>query len=168
VRTVLVNIHASPASMDSLGGDAGCWSLNPDQAVRIFSPDPKMPYDEALSGIKNVILRRVKVLGYKSSLPDVCGLYIDGIPGNEFTQSGEDHHMFMLGKSESNIPQDVFICSGDTELGLQWMQQFPTFNRENFRIEKVMRLNGADYYFVHETHPVINLLYHNQEVSLFF
>ena len=27
----------------------------------------------------------------------------------------------------------------------------------------MMRLHGADYYFVHENHPVINLLYNNQE-----
>ncbi len=26
-----------------------------------------------------------------------------------------------------------------------------------------MRLNGADYFFVHEKHPAIHLLYHNQE-----
>lgn len=33
-RTVLVVIEASPATLDSLGGDAGRWSLTPE--VRIF------------------------------------------------------------------------------------------------------------------------------------
>eukprot|EP00961_Rhodomonas_salina_P296127 3936074-Rhodomonas_salina.3 len=162
-RTVLVNIQGSPASLDSLGGDAGSWSLTPEQAMRIFARESHIPPDQCMKEIRNVILRRVRVLEYKSNAPDVCGLYIEGLPGNEFTQTGEDHHMFLLGAGQSSTPQDIFVASGDTDLGMQWMQQFPNYNKENIRTNQVMRLNGADYYFVHEDHPVINLLYHNQD-----
>lgn len=58
---------------------------------------------------------------------------------------------------------DVFAASGDTDLGVQWMQEFPNYTKDNIRNYQVMRLNGATYYFVHESHPVISLLYHNQD-----
>eukprot|EP00961_Rhodomonas_salina_P258732 3496259-Rhodomonas_salina.1 len=149
--------------MDSLGGSVGSWSLSPEQAVKIFASNPKLAFDDAMREIKNVILNRVTLLGYRSNAPDVCGLQLEGLPGGEFTQAGEDHHIFILGHGESNIPQDIFVAQGNNDLGIQWVQQFPEYNRDNIRNEKVMRLNGSDYYFVHETHPIVNLLYHNQD-----
>lgn len=71
--------------------------------------------------------------------------------------------MFVLGEGHSLSPQDVFTASGDTELGMQWMQKFPSYTKENLRRHNVMRLNNAEYYFVHESHPVVFLLYNNQE-----
>eukprot|EP00961_Rhodomonas_salina_P005726 77299-Rhodomonas_salina.1 len=84
-RTVLVTIRGTPASFDSLG-EAGSWSLAPEQAVRIFARDVHMHPDVALDEIRNVILRRMRLLEYKTNAPDVCGLHVEGLPGNEFTQ----------------------------------------------------------------------------------
>lgn len=156
-RTVLVAIYGTPATFDSLGGEAGSWRLTPEQAARIFGGSGGM------RDVKNVILRRIRMLQYKSTTPDVCSVVIDGLPGNEFTQTGEDNHLFVLGSGHSNVPQDIFVATGDTDLGMQWMEEYPQFTRENVRTHLVMRLQGADYYFVHENHPVIKLLYHNQD-----
>jgi len=156
VRTVLVHITGTPASMDSLGGGAACWTLSEQQAVKIFSPSRDLSYEDALRKIKNVLLQRVTLLGYKSTCDTVAALHLEGIPGSEFTQTGEEHHFSIMGKGENNIPQDLFQSTGDTAVGLNWLQQNPDFNPNNMRDEKtVMRLGDSGYYFVHQIHPVI-------------
>lgn len=155
-KVVLVTISGTPAAFESLGGESGSWSITPEQAVKIFGQG------RGARDVKSVVLRRISMLEYRSTLPDVCGVVVDGLPGNEFTQTGEDNHMFVLGTGQSQSPQDIFVASGDMALGMRWMSMYPEYNRENVRTFNVMHLNGSDYYFVHENHPVINLLYHNQ------
>lgn len=84
----LMYSHASwetgtPASFDSLGGDHGCWRVTPEQAAKIFSKDPKMPLEHCLKEIKNSLLKKITLLEYKTNAPDVCGIYIDGLPGTK-------------------------------------------------------------------------------------
>ncbi len=38
-RTLFVRIQGSPASFDSLGGQAGSWGLTTEQATKIFARD---------------------------------------------------------------------------------------------------------------------------------
>ena len=85
-RVVLINIYATPSAMDSLGGDAGSFALGQDQAVKIFARSPNLHPDVALNEIKNVMLRKARILEYKTNAPDVCALQIEGLPGNEYTQ----------------------------------------------------------------------------------
>eukprot|EP00961_Rhodomonas_salina_P097214 1307368-Rhodomonas_salina.3 len=80
-RTMLVHIAGSPASLQSLGGEAGSWGLTNEQAARIFTTDKSTPTEQVLNDIRNVILRRVRVLEYKTNAPDMCSLSIDGISG---------------------------------------------------------------------------------------
>jgi hypothetical protein len=162
-RNVLVSITGSPATFDSLGAQAGTWSLQPQTAAQIFGRDASQPLDDTLKQLRRAIPKKVTVLQVRSSYPDVCAFHIDGLPGNEFTHTGEDAHLFLLGPGETNTPQDIYVASGDTELGAQWMQQFPEYTKDNVRTHQVMKLNGADYYFVHQDHPVTSLLYNNQE-----
>ena len=53
--------------------------------------------------------------------------------------------------------------SGNSELGLQWMQQYPQYTSDNLGDVGVLLLTGASYYFVHEGHPVIHFLRANEE-----
>ena len=57
-----------------------------DQAVKIFARSPNLHPDVALNEIKNVMLRKARILEYKTNAPDVCALQIEGLPGNEYTQ----------------------------------------------------------------------------------
>jgi hypothetical protein len=81
VRTLLVHITGTPAMMDSLGGNTATWSLTEEQAVKIFAPKPNMAHDDALRQIKNVLLKRATLLGYRSTCDTVTSLQIDGLPG---------------------------------------------------------------------------------------
>lgn len=162
-RNVLLNITGSPATFDSLGAQAGTWSVQPQTAAQIFGRDPTLPMETTLEELRCAIPKSIKVLQYKTNVPDVCSLHIDGLPGNKFTHTGEDAHLFLLGPGESTTPQDIYKASGDTDLGTQWMQQFPEYTKDNLRTQNVMKLNGADYFFVHQDHPVTSLLYNNQE-----
>lgn len=63
------------------------------------------------------------------NLPLFCVLCVVGVVLVVVVAGGEDHHLFMLGKGHSQTPQDIFVAAGDTELGMQWMQEYPHFNK---------------------------------------
>ena len=109
------------------------------------------------------------------------GITIDALPPKEFTSNGLGVSCFLTGPGTScfhlssscsvreridsvyatgrcTTPQEVFSLSGNTELGMAWMQQYPQYTHENLETQGTMFLTGATYYFVHEGHPAIQML----------
>eukprot|EP00961_Rhodomonas_salina_P023738 318863-Rhodomonas_salina.1 len=163
VRTVLAEIRGTPAMFASAGGTAAQWKIPPNIAPKIFGPSVTagMPPELLERMLRSVILRKVRLVEARTNAKDIIGIQIQGLPKSEFTTTGDDHHALVMGSGKTkNL--DVFNAPGDTDMGIQWMQEYPNFTQDNIRSEKVMRLNGADYYFVHKHHPVIKMLYKNQ------
>ena len=50
---------------------------------------------------------------------------------------------------------------------MAWMQQYPNYTSENLVDVGTMILAGATYYFVHEGHPVIQMLRSSQVLAAY-
>ena len=60
----------------------------------------------------------------------VC-IVVDGLPPQEFTANGAGVSCFLTGAGHVTTPQTIFSLSGNTELGMAWMQQYPQYTSEN-------------------------------------
>ena len=190
-RTLLVHISGNRATWDHRGQHGGMWQVNPDRATSIFADTP-VPCGNPTTTVTMVgiepssscstastfasceqaaltdrlsraMLRSVTILESNTNVDEVLSVHVDGLPPREYTCNGEGASLFLTGEGRVTQPQVIFSMSGNSELGLQWMRQFPRYTSENLETEGVMFLTGASYYFVHQDHPVIHFLKANEE-----
>lgn len=109
------------------------------------------------------MIKKITIIESNTNIDEVVSVSIDGIPPKEFTVNGDGSSVFLLGSGRVTEPQEIFNLSGNTELGMAWMKQYPQYTNSNLDVEGVMFLTGASYYFVHEGHPAIHMLKANQD-----
>ena len=110
------------------------------------------------SSESRAMIKRVCLLESNTNIDDLIGISIDGLPTHEFTANGLGVGCFLTGAGRVTHPRELFSLSGNTELGMAWMQQYPKYTSDNLETVGTMFLKGATYYFVHEGHPVIQML----------
>ena len=163
-RNILVQISGNRASWEHMGIHGALWRINPEKAGMIFS------YDASDSGVCNdqervsrALIKKITILESHTNIDEVIAVSIDGIPPKEYTVNGDGSSIFLLGAGRVTEPQEIFNLSGNTELGMAWMRQYPQYTNANLDVEGVMFLTGASYYFVHIGHPAIHMLKANQD-----
>jgi hypothetical protein len=166
-RNILVHISGNRASWEHMGIHGALWRINPEKAGLIFS------YDTSESGganeqamqerVSRALIKKITIIESNTNIDEVFSVSIDGIPPKEFTSNGDGSSMFILGAGRVTEAQEIFNLSGNTELGMAWMKQYPQYTNINLDVEGVMFLTGASYYFVHEGHPAIHMLKANQD-----
>lgn len=168
-RNLLVHITGNRASWEHMGIHGALWRINSEKAWQIFNYDVDASSscthtEHALQErIGRSLIKRITVVESHTNIDEVVGVSIDGLPPKEFTGNGDGASFFLLGSGKLNQPQEIFNLSGNTELGMAWMKQYPKYTHANLDIEGVMFLTGASYYFVHEGHPAIHMLKVNQD-----
>jgi len=167
-RNILVHITGNRASWEHMGIHGALWRINSEKAWQIFNYDVDASSctstEHALQErIGRSLIKKITVVESHTNIDEVVGVSIDGLPPKEFTGNGDGASFFLLGSGKLNQPQEIFNLSGNTELGMAWMKQYPKYTHTNLDIEGVMFLTGASYYFVHEGHPAIHMLKVNQD-----
>ena len=164
-RNILVHITGNRASWEHMGIHGALWRINPEKAGLIFNYDAdSMSSEQALQErVGRALIKKITVVESHTNIDEVVGLSIDGLPPKEFTAGGDGASLYLLGCGKVTEPQEIFNLSGNTELGMAWMRQYPKYTYSNLDVEGVMLLTGASYYFVHEAHPAIHMLKANQD-----
>lgn len=169
-RHLLVHIAGNRASWEHMGIHGALWRINPEKAGFIFSYDGESPggsaavSEQAMSErVSRALIKKITIVESNTNIDEVVSVSIDGIPPKEFTVNGDGASVFLLGSGRVTEPQEIFNLSGNTELGMAWMKQYPQYTNANLDVEGVMFLTGASYYFVHEGHPAIHMLKANQD-----
>lgn len=172
-RHLLVHIAGNRASWEHMGIHGALWRINPEKAGFIFSYD-----NESAGGggggaavsevamqerVSRALIKKITIVESNTNIDEVVSVSIDGIPPKEFTVNGDGASLFLLGSGRVTDQQEIFNLSGNTELGMAWMKQYPQYTNANLDVEGVMFLTGASYYFVHEGHPAIHMLKANQD-----
>lgn len=157
-RNLLVNINGNRATWEHMGMHGGLWQVNPDRAGTIFGCD-----DADTDKLSRAIIHNVTLIESSTNIDEVVGIHIDGLPSREFTQNGEGAAIFLTGEGRVTQPQEIFNMSGNTELGLAWMRQYPKYTNTNLDSEGVIFLTGSTFYFVNSDHPAVHMLKSNEE-----
>lgn len=162
-RNVLVHITGNRATWEHMGMHGALWRINPERAGVIFGCEGQNPSDASLNEkISRAMIRSVTILESNTNIDEIVSIQVDGLPSKEFTSNGDGSSIFLTGEGKVTEPQEIFNMSGNTELGLAWMKQYPTYTSTNLCDEGVMKLPGASYYFVHLEHPAIHFLKANE------
>jgi hypothetical protein len=157
-RHLLVSINGNRATWEHMGMHGGLWQVNPDRAGTIFGCD-----DADTDKLSRAIIHNVTLIESSTNIDEVVGVHIDGLPSREFTQNGEGAAIFLTGEGRVTQPQEIFNMSGNTELGLAWMRQYPKYTNSNLDNEGVIFLTGSTFYFVNSDHPAVHMLKSNEE-----
>jgi hypothetical protein len=135
-----------------------CDQVNPDRAGAIFGCE-----DGDTDKLSRAIIHNVTLIESSTNIDEVVGVHIDGLPPREFTKNGEGAAVFLTGEGRLTQPQEIFNMSGNTELGLAWMRQYPKYTNANLDTEGVIFLTGSSFYFVHCDHPAVHMLKANED-----
>jgi hypothetical protein len=165
-RNILVQISGNRASWEHMGIHGALWRINPEKAGMIFTYDlgDGGVSDQAMQErVSRALIKKITILESNTNIDEVVSVSIDGIPPKEYTVNGDGSSIFLLGAGRVTEPQEIFNLSGNTELGMAWMKQYPQYTNANLDVEGVMFLTGATYYFVHIGHPAIHMLKANQD-----
>ena len=157
-RNILVSIDGNRATWEHMGVHGGFWQVNPDRAGTIFGCD-----DADTDKLSRAIIHKVAIVESNTNIDEVVGIHIDGLPSREFTKNGEGAALFITGEGRVTEPQEIFNMSGNTELGLAWMRQYPKYTSTNLESEGVIFVTGSTFYFVHCEHPAVHMLKANEE-----
>ena len=157
-RILLVQITGNRAIWQNLGIHGALWQVNPDRAGAIFGCD-----DSETEKLTRAMIHNVTLMESTTNIDEVVAVHSDGLPPREFTKNGEGASLFLVGEGRVNQPQELFNMSGNTELGLAWMRQYPKYTSSNLETEGVIFLTGSSYFFVHCDHPAIHMLKANED-----
>ena len=164
-KTVLVHISGNRATWEHMGIHGALWKVNPERAGNIFGNDSMQNSNDPIlmDKLSRAMIRSVTVLETNTNINEIVGVSIDGLPASEFTANGDNASFFLTGEGKNTEKHEIFNMSGNTELGLAWMKQYPKYTSFNLEKEGVMFLPGCSYYFVRIDHPVIHMLKTNEE-----
>ena len=164
-RVFLFQHNACPVSNDENGRNAGFMAPVPGQEVSCWAPTElgiDVPHGDAVRGLQNARVRRVRCLEVMNGFPMVLGLKSNSLPMSECTNTGERFVMTCL-PGTNKQPQILFEADESSVDAIKWAEQYPAYTRSNLHQLGVMSVSNQPIVFVDRDHPVIALLRTNRE-----
>ena len=158
-----VAIASSMSNLFSEGSGSAVWSILPDRASKMLG-DNASDMTSSLNSIKNAYILNCKVLESRSSFPVPMGVSINCIPHIEITDTGQSYAFTVLPMSHNNNCLTLFEADMNSSENNQWRNNFREYNKDNLGSHNILDVQGMPYKFVHESHPVIQLLMANKEL----
>lgn len=163
-RSVMVNITGSLANLAMQGTQAGVWRPVEGMQLRVFGMGSDADAQIATNQLRTSLIHEVKLLEHRSTFPVPMGVHIECVPSNEKTDMGDGYAYTVLPHSSINTPHVLYQCDVDAEEGSQWRKDYPKYTSANIDTEGVLEVQACPYVFVHQDHPVVELLRHNSHL----
>lgn len=167
-RRLNVNITSSLTEMSK---NKGCstWTPLNGRVSRVFGVNSIFQGEAADDGtsahmLQNAILHKVTVLEQKNEFPVNVGITIGCIPNDEVTCNGDQFAVTSFANSHNTTECTVFCADTDSTESAQWRSEYPLYNSSNLETQGVLQVNNQQYVFVHQDHPVIQVLRINRDL----
>lgn len=108
--------------------------------------------------LQNATITGATVLQSYSTFPVALGVSISCLPKNEVVETGEKYTFTTLPNTSINHPYVLYEAAEEHEEARRWTALYPAFNSNNLEEQDVLTINNCPFVFVHENHPVIELL----------
>jgi hypothetical protein len=160
---IFVSKTASIAYLDIQGANTRKFNLSDIITRQIFLPDHLNKNPHAIQ-VSNNLLRRIHIHkisiapGSRNTFPFPLGIIIQGIPGSEYTVSGDVFNFIM--PQNFSVQRDIciFESSGDASLMQTWEEDFAKWNTDNLETLCALCVPESEIVMVHLEHPVVQLL----------
>lgn len=114
--------------------------------------------------LQNAILHKVTVLEQKNEFPVNLGIQINCIPNDEVTCNGDQYAITTFSNTHNTEECVVFCADTDSTESAQWRSEYPLYNSSNLETQGVLQVSNQQYVFVHQDHPVIQVLRINRDL----
>lgn len=164
-RCLHVAISGTLSNFYAEGHTAATWKPMDARSVRIFGNGHDSGDLASLTNsLRNAYIVSCRLLEHRSTFPVPLGVSMTCIPNNEHTETGDKYAFTSLPKSSNTHPYTLFEADASQSEGFEWRKSYPEYTSENLDSHNVIEVAGCPYVFVHEKHPIINLLRANDGV----
>lgn len=164
-RCLHVAISGTLSNFYAEGHTAATWKPMDSRSVRIFGHGLESgDLASSTNSLRNAYIVSCRLLEHRSTFPVPLGVSMTCIPNNELTETGDKYAFTSMPLSSNTHPHTLFEADASQSEGFEWRKSFPEYTSENLNKHNVIEVQACPYVFVHEKHPIINLLRANHEL----
>lgn len=161
-RILHVHIAGTLTNLAMAGPSGACWRLLDGKHIAAFGIGQEVDSQVAANQLRTAHIHEIRMLQDRSTFPVALGVSINCVPNREVTDLGERFAYTVLPLTQNTVGQTVYQCEIGSEEGLQWRKDFPKWTHSNLETEGVLNVENNPWVFVHQDHPVIAILRHNE------
>jgi len=167
-RRIHVNISGTMANFQKQGELAATWKPREGKQASVFGLydafDNSLDHQTATNALKGAMIKKATVLEYKSTFPVPLGISVSCLNPDEATDTGERYVMTALPMTTNTNPLIIHESDSSSNESMEWRSKYPDYNEQNLETEGVINLDKRLYMFVHQNHPVIEMLRCNKDM----
>ena len=167
-RRFNISVQGTMSNFGLSGPQAATWHPGEGMAPVVFGPMEhevlNADHNSATNCLRNAVIKKATILESRSTFPVPLGVSISCLPSDEVTFSGEKYAYTVLPLTSSTTPNHIFEAKITTQDSEQWTRNYRQYNSSNLETHNVLEVQKCPYLFVHEDHPVIELLRINKEL----
>ena len=118
--------------------------------------------DGRQGNLQQAILIGMKLKKVSSTFPCELGLTITGAKGNYYTGNGS-RFAYIASANEKGHTVDKIVATTNPYINSEYLRMYPGMTKDNLR-KGIMDVPDADYVFVDEKHPIVEMMSENQAV----
>lgn len=157
--------HASIFGMhDRAGMSSSSTSSGVDDNVGSNSMLLNADLAAATNALRNVTITKATLLQCHNNFGVPLGVTINCLPKNEVIDTGDRYTFTTIPNTSINTPFTLYEAGESQQQAAEWRKTFGKFTASNLATQDVLEVPGFSHVFVHENHPVINLLRINKHI----
>jgi hypothetical protein len=118
----------------------------------------------ASNSLRNVTITKATLLQTYNSFGVPLGVTINCLPRNEVVDTGDKYTFTTIPNSAVNTPFTLYEAGESHKQAMEWRTNYGKFTAYNLTTQDVLEVPNCSYVFVHENHPVVNLLRINKHI----
>jgi hypothetical protein len=118
----------------------------------------------ATNSLRNVTITRASLLQSYNTFGVPLGVSINCLPRNEVVDTGDKYTFTTIPNTSVNAPFTLYEAGESHKQAMEWRVNYGKFTASNLTTQDVLEVPNCSYVFVHENHPVVNLLRINKHI----
>lgn len=118
----------------------------------------------ANNSLRNVTITKATLLQSYNTFGVPLGVTINCLPRNEVVDTGDKYTFTTIPNSSVNTPFSLYEAGESHKQAMEWRTNYGKFTASNLTTQDVLEVPNCSYVFVHENHPVVNLLRINKHI----
>lgn len=118
----------------------------------------------ATNSLRNVTITKATLLQSYNTFGVPLGVTINCLPRNEVVDTGDKYTFTTIPNSAVNTPFHLYEAGESHKQAMEWRTNYGKFTASNLTTQDVLEVPNCAYVFVHENHPVVNLLRINKHI----
>jgi hypothetical protein len=166
-----------------MGPNAATWKPVEGKHASIFGTEDSIGVDDATSSnstsssmmlnadlaaatnsLRNVTITKATLLQSYNTFGVPLGVSINCLPRNEVVDTGDKYTFTTIPNTSVNTPFALYEAGECHKQAMEWRVNYGKFTASNLTTQDVLEVPNCSYVFVHENHPVVNLLRINKHI----